>query len=40
MRGKVLKDGVGVFITMNCRSKFLMNAEVWFFLCVRAYAGV
>lgn len=30
----MLKDGVGVFITVNCRSKFLMNAEVRFFVCV------
>lgn len=34
----MLKDGVGVFITVNCRSKFLMNAEVcgfFFFSCMR-----
>lgn len=32
MRGKVLKDGVGVFITVNCRSKFLINADVCVFI--------
>lgn len=32
---KVLKDGVGVFITVNCKSKFLMNAEMCFFVCMR-----
>ena len=34
MRGRVLGDGVGVFITVDCRSKFIMNAEVWVFLGV------
>ncbi len=34
-RGKMLEDGVGVFITVNCGCKFLTNAEASFFcVCV------
>lgn len=32
MRGKALKDAVGGFITVNCRSNLLINTEVGFFL--------
>ena len=31
MRGKVLKDAVGVFITVNCRSKYKSMLRCDFF---------
>lgn len=40
MRSRVLGDGVGVFITADCRSNFIMKAEVCFFFFFFEYACV
>lgn len=39
VRDEVMRDSVGLFITANYRSKFLMIAEVCFFFNVRWCEG-